>query len=124
MQFRIDVGLEFGGDMSANRRSQWVDLRGCHNGALEIAWPATGTPVGTIAIEVSNHGAYGVAGVVYSPAIAKQPAGTADGTLFDGIFTTAKFICVTYTVTSGGTGASFTDLSGVATKPAKLIITE
>jgi hypothetical protein len=121
---RITVNLDFGGDMSANRRTGWIDMQGNTHASLDIAWPATDTPVGAIAIEVSNHGSYGVAGTVYSPAIATQPAGTDDSAFPDYITTAAKFICVTYTVTSGGTGASFTDGTGVAGNLPKLIITD
>src|SRR5512136_2272915 len=103
--------LDFGGDMSANRRTVWIPMLGCRRGCLEIAWPATGTPVGVIAVEVSNHGQYGVAGTVYTPAIATQPAGTANSVVFE-FETGAAFIAVTYTAGSGGTGASFTDLGG------------
>jgi len=115
----------FDGDLSTFRRSKWID-NGYSLVGLGIGWP-TGI-VGTIAIELSNHGIDGVPGAVYdvngSLAIdpTKQPNGTAGVLIINGITTSLAAICVTFTLGSGNDGAGkyFTDDSHIDGHPPTL----
>jgi hypothetical protein len=104
-----------GADLSASTRTKWIKRPpGAKKACIGIGWPATGTPVGTLSIEVSDHGKPGVAGAAYPVAITTNPSGTANTLILDLIETAADAIAMVYTRTSGGTGAVFTDSSGVA----------
>ena len=101
--------------LAANDVTKWVRLPPqTKKLTIGIGWPATGTPVGTLAIEISNHGKPGVAGAPYPTTITTNPAGTANTLVLDNIETSCTYIRMTYTAGSGGTGASFTDDSGVS----------
>jgi hypothetical protein len=109
-----DTILEFAGDLSAARRAQWVNASGRDTVSVGIGWPAG--VVGTIGVELSNHGQAGVAGAAYSITMT-QPAGTAGGALITGIEPNgASSITVVWTpgVGNDGVGKHFTDESGVA----------
>lgn len=104
----IDVPM--GGDMSASRRSSGFFIGNASSIMFEASWPATGSPVGAFALEVfavqtatsgKAHDEFELAEVV-----AGQPAGTAGSLTVDGIETSAIYVCVSYTATSGGTGAT------------------
>jgi hypothetical protein len=105
--------LDFGGDMSADRRTRKIDTRGCKSMSAEICWPATGSPVGTVGIEVSDD-PDDLTGFAYPVAITagNQPNGSAGGMLLDHIETDCDYIVFTYTAGSGGVGANFCDRSG------------
>jgi hypothetical protein len=105
-----------GNSLAADDVTKWVRLPdACKKIAIGIGWPATGTPVGTLSIQVSNHGKAGVAGAAYPITIATQPTGaTAKTVVLDNIETGAKFVRMVYTRGSGGTGCIFVDDSGVA----------
>jgi hypothetical protein len=101
--------------LAANDVTKWVQIppqtkRIC----IAMGWPATGTPIGTLEIQVSNHGKVGVAGAAYSPAPSTNPTGGADNIILDNIVTACRYIRMTYTAGSGGTGCIFTSDSGVA----------
>lgn len=117
------IPLVFKGDMSASTRTYWAELpAGMKRVAIGIGWPATGTPVGTLSIELATHKNESVTGAVYTPAPSLHPTGGAANLLIDNIVTAARSIAVVYTRTSGGTGASFTDETGVAgTKPTLIV---
>jgi hypothetical protein len=104
----IDVPM--GGDMSASRRSTGFFIGNASSVMFEASWPATGTPVGTFALEVfavpsassgKAHDAFALAAVV-----AGQPSGAAGSLRVDNIKTSSAYVCVSYTATSGGTGAT------------------
>jgi hypothetical protein len=106
-------------DLSTTQRSAWIEIPPtAKKGAVCIGCTATGAPSGEVAIEISGHGMPGVSGQAYSPAPASGPAGGAFRDVYDGIDTAARYLCVVYNASSGGTGAHWTDDSGVdGTKP-------
>ena len=102
--------IVFSGDMSSTLRSKWIRRPSAARAfSLGIGWPATGTPTGTLAVEISDHGVNGVAGTPVTLTIPAQPAGSAGGWVIDNIPCTAAYIAVTYTRTSGGAGANLMD---------------
>jgi hypothetical protein len=101
-------------DLSTTQRSHWIEIPpNTKDGAICIGCTATGSPSGDVSIEVSGHGAPGVAGQTYTPGPVSKPSGGAFASVYDGIQTAARYICVLYTRASGGTGAVWTDDSGV-----------
>lgn len=116
-------------DLSASTRSNWVPVpRGAKRLALDFGWTATGTPVGTFSVEVTNNkdAASGVVlgsqGVGYTVTFGTQPAGSAGGMILDNLTTACDYIALVYTRTSGGTGATVTDsASTVGTLPTMVI---
>lgn len=114
------------GVLTGNDVTKWVKLppmaKRC---TIGIGWTAASdAPTGTIAIQISNHGKTGVAGVAYPTAIATQPAGSAGSTLLDNIETACEYIRLTYTRSSGGTGCVWTDDTGTSGTTPVLIIKE
>ena len=107
--------ISMGGDASASRRSAWIPIRSTRNLSIEMTLPATGSPVGVISIEISNSGVPGQAGrpldSIYLAGLT-QPSGGAWSCFLDNIQTTALYLAIVYTRTSGGVGANFTDGSG------------
>ena len=90
--------------------SVW-ELCGRRRVSAEISWPATGTPVGTLSIELSNavSPVLATVGRVFPVAnfdvAPTQPTGGADFTVM--AFDADLFwVRVAYTRTSGGTGAT------------------
>ena len=102
--------------LAANDVTKWVPVPPqCKRICIAMGWPATGSPVGTLAIEVSNHGIEGTAGAAYSPAPSVNPSGAvAANIVLDNIVTAAAYIRMTYTNSSGGTACIFTNETGVA----------
>jgi hypothetical protein len=114
-----------GNSLAATDYTEWVQIpRGTKKMSIGIGWPSTGTPVGVLAVVVCNHGRNGVAGASYPITISTQPAGTAATLFLDNIDTAAGYIGMTYTATTGGTGAVFTDETGVAGTVPKLVFHE
>ena len=113
--------INMGGDASASRRSAWIPLEGFRNFALEIALPSTGSPIGVISVEVCNHGVSGQAGAELPSAaltgLTQPSTGGAWACFVDNLQTSAGFVALVYTRTSGGTGAAFTDSTGTASGP-------
>ena len=105
--------IDFQGDMSAARRSKPIPLQGGTRVSAEICWPATGTPIGVIGVEVTDDPT-ATTGFVYPVTISagNQPAGTAGGVLLRNLEVSEDYIIFTYTPTSGGTGAAFCDKDG------------
>lgn len=104
-----EITMDLVGDLSASRRSKGYRIGNIEGLSFEAIWPATGTPVGSLALEVLNdpsqstgetHPAFALAAVV-----AAQPSGGAGRLFVDNIKTGAVIVCASYTRTSGGTGA-------------------
>ena len=114
----MKLPLKFrGADMSASTRTDWVKLPAqAKRCAIDLGWPATGTPIGTLSIELSND-SNAATGAAYPIAIATNPTGGAGSILLDNIQTSARFLAVVYAVTSGGVGAAFTGMGGAGTAP-------
>jgi hypothetical protein len=92
---------------------------------IGIGWTAASdAPTGALSIEVSNHGKSGVAGSVYPMTITTGPAGSAGSTVLDKIETSAAYVRLVYTRTSGGTGCVWTDDSGTAGTDTILVVKE
>jgi hypothetical protein len=107
--------IVFETDMSATSRSNWIAIpQDCQEMSIALGWPGTDAPTGTLSLEVSGHGKNGTAGEAYPVTVSSSPAGTAGHVILDNIATSCPFICVLYTRSSGGTGAAFTNDSGVA----------
>jgi hypothetical protein len=102
--------------LAASDTTKWVPVpKQCKRICIAMGWPATGSPIGTLAIEVSNHGTEGTSGAAYSPAPSTNPSGAvAANIILDNIVTSACYIRMTYTASSGGTACVFTNDSGVA----------
>jgi hypothetical protein len=101
------VVLDFGGDLSANRRTQWLRLgRGQKHLSLHLVIPAGVT--GAFALECSNVPT--VASGEAHPAtatsawVAAQPANSGASLFPDNILTTAVYVAVAWTWSAGGTG--------------------
>jgi hypothetical protein len=104
-----------GNTLGASDVTKWVRLPPqTKKLTIGIGWPNTDTPIGTLAIEISNHGKPNVSGAPYPTVITINPAGTANTVILDKIETSATYIRMTYTRSSGGAGAVFTDDTGVA----------
>lgn len=103
---RINTNPRWSGDMSTDRSTEWsIRPRGATRACVQTSWPVTDTPVGVFAIETDNACANGVAGFAYSTTpLSPQPAGTAGSNQVE-IETAAHGVRLTYTRTSGGTGA-------------------
>ena len=105
------ISVSMGGDMSASRRSSGYFL-GPEASAitLDVSWPATGSPVGAFKVEFFSDAAAssGTAHPIFSNAavIAGQPSGGAGSLVVDRMRTGCAYACVSYTATSGGTGAT------------------
>ena len=116
----IVENISMGGDASASRRSDWIATGGRRHICLEIALPSTGTPIGVVSVEVCNHGVAGTSGAAIPSGNLSgltQPTGAAYSCLIDNIETTAAYVALVYTRTSGGAGAGFTDASGSSVGP-------
>lgn len=104
------IPVSLGGDMSASRRSVAYFIGDATAVTLEAVWPATGSPVGAFKLEGLNDPSLAAGGVlpIFSNAdvVAGQPSGTAGSLRVDRIRTGFAYVCVTYTATSGGTGAT------------------
>lgn len=122
----LEANLSLGGDLSASRRTAWFDLEGGRHFSLEMACPATGSPIGVWSVEVCNHGKAGVAGATIPSDQLKgltQPSdGNAWSCFVDNVETTARFAAVVWTRTSGGIGADLTD--GRGTTGARIVVKE
>jgi hypothetical protein len=99
-------------DMSATNNSSAINIQYLDNIGLEFSWPATGTPIGTIAIQCSNSwNPITNTGTFYtvtpSPAVT-NPAGTAGSFITTLSQLPYAWMRVLYTRTSGGTGALLT----------------
>lgn len=102
-------------DLSTTQRSNWIEIPPqTKTIAIHIGCTATGSPLGTVTLEVSGHGGNGTAGQPYAPAPTSSPAGGAFTAIYDLISTSARYIAVVYTASSGGTGASWTNDSGAS----------
>lgn len=98
--------LSFDGDMSATRTSTSVKLVGRH-ASIRFAWPATGYPVGTFGLRVSDDDATWTTVPAALLPGATQPDGSGAGSWrIDGLETDAAYLSATYTPTSGGVGAT------------------
>lgn len=116
------IELDFGGDLSASRNSQWVPMVDPDTGAiytdfaLGISWPSGVS--GTVAVHVGTI-AIGT-GVPYITPIptADQPAGTAAAKFLEGGKTNAPFLIVVFTRTAGSAGQYLSDETArVGAKP-------
>lgn len=97
--------------MAESGVTDWFPLLMLHS-SIDCAWPATGTPIGTLSIELTSDPTDATRVVVvdtgnFVPA-PTQPSGTADRTVFDDLRTCESHGRVRYTKTSGGTGATLT----------------
>jgi hypothetical protein len=95
------------GDMAqANLVSCWVSTR-ARDWSLQMSWPATGTPVGTLSYETSNDriNASPIDTSLLLPA-PDNPAGTADEVTINGDDLNALWVRAKYARTSGGTAAA------------------
>ncbi len=102
------VPLDFGGDLSANRRTQWIFFgRGEKWPSLDLKIPAGVT--GAFTLECSNDPTR-TTGAPHSATadaawVAAQPAGSGADLIMDKInATTAVYLAVVWTWASGGTG--------------------
>jgi hypothetical protein len=111
-------------DLSATCSTKRIPTRGCRRASLGIGWTETGSPVGVISIQECNHNTDGAEPTPYPVEIATQPAGTAGALFLPGLKFDGDYVVVTYTRTSGGTGATFTDDSGAAGTSPILILKE
>jgi hypothetical protein len=112
-------------DLSASTRSEWVRLPSAFKRAcIGIGWTDVDSPTGTLSIEVSVDGVPGTAGAAYPITISTNPAGTSAAVVLDGIVTSAPYIAVVYTVTSGGTDDTFIGDQLVAGSLPTISITE
>lgn len=97
-------------DMSATGSTSAVNVQYLDNIGLELSWPSTGSPNGTITIEGSNsYDAIKNTGSFYSLTFSPtltQPAGSAGGYLVSLEQFPYAWLRVTYTRSSGGTGAT------------------
>src|SRR5512147_1753705 len=112
---RIGFPLEWhNADLSASDYTKWIKVPPqAKYASLGIGWTATGAPEGALTIEASNHGREGTAGATILT-LTTTPSGSANSTLADLVQTSASYLLVRYARTSGGTGATWTDDSGVA----------
>lgn len=99
-------------DLSATQASDWIprpskDTKGC----LGIGWPATDSPTGALTIEESDSPS-STSGALLAT-LTTTPAGSAASTLVT-FATSAAYVRVVYTRTSGGTGAAWTNSTGTA----------
>lgn len=96
-----------GTDMTSTLVSDAWRCGNWNSAAVQVEWPATGTPVGSFSYEGSTTSTSGADGT-FRPitlTVDVQPTGAAGGDLVD--FTTLPwtFLRVRYTPASGGTGA-------------------
>jgi hypothetical protein len=94
-----DMGSSFTSD--AFRSGDWLST------AVQLEWPATGTPIGVFSFEASNDSTNGIDGH-FRPvtlSVDNQPASVADGDLVDFTSMPWVFVRAKYVRTSGGAGA-------------------
>lgn len=103
--------VDLGGDMSAARRSACY-LVGAGKASVQFSWPVTGTPRGAFAVEFGNDSSLDEGAVhpacLGAEFVAAKPAGFAGGVLLDNMEHSTVYMWITYTPTSGGTGATAT----------------
>jgi hypothetical protein len=95
-----------GGDMSHALTSQAIysTQLAC---SIQLSWPSTGSPVGTIGVEVSSDGVkWDTVSFATADVTVTQPTGTAGSTTINLSDFYEPYIHVIYTPTSGGTGAA------------------
>ena len=98
-------------DMSVSGVTDWFDMEKLNTG-IDLVWPATGTPIGVVSVELTSDktdltNVVVVSSSSMSPA-PTQPSGGADRTCWDNIKTCEPYGRVRYACTSGGTGATMT----------------
>lgn len=98
-------------DMSVSGVTAWLPLEKANNG-FDFAWPATGTPIGTISIELTSNPADLTNVVLVDTSNfgtpPTQPTGAANRTCWDVVRTCEPYARVRYVAGSGGTGATLT----------------
>jgi hypothetical protein len=93
-------------DLSASTSTNWALRPAWARAAfVRYTWTNTDTPSGTFNVEVDDVCTDGVAGDVFSPAPTHNPTGAGAGSHVVELDTAAAGIRLTYTATSGGTGA-------------------
>lgn len=104
-----------GADLSADDVTLWVPVPPwARMACLSVGCTATGTPVGVLRVKQSNSSAADVVGANTISTPVNQPTGVAYSLDLDEIETGAKFLALYWDVTSGGTGAAWTDATSVA----------
>ena len=99
-------------DLSATQASDWIPRPSlAKRGFLGIGWPSTGAPIGALTVEESDS-PLSTSGALLAT-LTTTPAGTAASTTLT-FQTTAPYVRVKYTRTSGGTGAAWTNSTGTA----------
>ena len=97
--------------MSTSGVTGWFPMEKLNTG-IDCAWPATGTPIGVISVELTSNPADLTTVVVVSSASMSpaptQPSGDADRTCWDNIKTCEPYGRVRYVRTSGGASATMT----------------
>jgi hypothetical protein len=101
------VVLDFGGDLSASRRTQWIFLgRGQKHLSLHLVIPSGVT--GALTLECSNDSTLTTGEAHPATAttawVAAQPANSGADLFADNIMTTAAYVAVVFTRSAGGTG--------------------
>jgi hypothetical protein len=119
--------LIFSGDLSADRYSSIVYLHeGTKTVDIDIGWPATGTPVGTLTIQESLHGVAAGDWNNYSKdgttSLTIAVAGTANVAHIRNLSLPGpRYMRLHYVRSSGGTGANFYDGGTVGNQPIAIL---
>ena len=103
----IVAAFPVGWDMRTAGRTPWYRIDRKHV-SMQIAWPGTGTPSGTFAVEVTDNLADATGDAIPNEYLegmaANQPSGSAGRLFVDDIETDALYIAGTYTPAPGGSG--------------------
>jgi hypothetical protein len=114
VQNELAFDVDFGGDMSANRRAGPYFIGDASKFSADFSWPGTSTgvvaPTGAFTIEATNNprAASGTVLPITTAAsfVADKPAGSAGSAFLNNVENSSSCLFFVYTATSGGTGAT------------------